>query len=309
MKLRTFYLMTVSSGADGRSRKVTVGKPLTLAVMAVCALAFAGFLRFAFIVGYFGISRFDAYSEKQKNRLLIDQIDFCSKLRTHQERKLGSMVGLDDEMRMRFGLNQISADVRKAGVGGLPPRTLPDRVRDDPMLQKAETVRSGIENLIRQSELECTLFSLTVNHVKRKYDFWAQFPSIKPTEGRITSGFGFRTDPISGIQAFHEGLDIANAPWTPVFVSADGVVEAVERKLHFGNVVIVRHYESGYKTVYAHLERADVVEGQVLKRGDMIGYLGSSGRSTGPHLHYEVHRLGQPQNPLHYIFNDSVVFD
>jgi murein DD-endopeptidase MepM/ murein hydrolase activator NlpD len=108
---------------------------------------------------------------------------------------------------------------------------------------------------------------------------------------------------------FHEGLDIANLRWTPIFVTADGIVNFVGYRGNYGTSVMVNHRGSGYTTVYAHLEQSAVVEGQVVKRGELIGYLGNSGRSTGPHLHYEVRKFNRFDNPMKYILPMDYIVD
>ncbi|GBC80618.1 Murein DD-endopeptidase MepM [bacterium HR09] len=127
-------------------------------------------------------------------------------------------------------------------------------------------------------------------------------PSIAPVVGVITDGFGPRIDPISRQAAFHDGLDISAAYGTPVKAPADGLVVFADRETGYGRVVKLNH-GYGFVTVYAHLDRILVKEGQRVKRGDVIGKVGMTGRTTGPHLHYEVWKDGEKQNPLHYILD------
>ncbi|MBD3319851.1 MAG: peptidoglycan DD-metalloendopeptidase family protein, partial [Chitinivibrionales bacterium] len=96
-------------------------------------------------------------------------------------------------------------------------------------------------------------------------------------------------------------IDIANKIWTPVFATGDGIVSFVGAKRDFGTVIEINHSGSGYETLYAHLHQTAVVEGHPVKRGELIGYLGNSGRSTGPHLHYEVKKMGRNVNPMNFI--------
>jgi murein DD-endopeptidase MepM/ murein hydrolase activator NlpD len=124
-------------------------------------------------------------------------------------------------------------------------------------------------------------------------------PSLWPIHGRLLSTFGRRTDPFSGEGAFHTGVDLSCPSGTPVKVSADGVVSHAEWFGAYGRLVIVDHGD-GLQTYYAHLSRLDVIAGQEVRRGQVIGASGSSGRVTSPHLHYEVRRGGTPINP--YVF-------
>jgi len=130
----------------------------------------------------------------------------------------------------------------------------------------------------------------------------AHTPSIWPVHGWVTSGFGFRTNPFTGLNQMHEGLDIANRAGTPVIAPADGIVSDTGRDASYGNVVVISH-GFGMITRFNHLSKIFVRAGQRVKRGDKIAEVGTTGMSTGPHLHYEVRVNGIPVNPLRYIVN------
>jgi murein DD-endopeptidase MepM/ murein hydrolase activator NlpD len=139
-------------------------------------------------------------------------------------------------------------------------------------------------------------------HLDEQARRFGSTPTIAPVMGIITDGFGRRRDPFTGRQAFHRGLDLAARRGTPVIATADGVVVFSGRDGGFGRVVKLSH-GFGYITVFGHLEKILVHPGDEVRRGDTIGLLGSSGRSTGPHLHYEVHVDGRAVNPLYYILD------
>jgi murein DD-endopeptidase MepM/ murein hydrolase activator NlpD len=130
-------------------------------------------------------------------------------------------------------------------------------------------------------------------------------PSLWPIEGRILSGFAQRTDPFSGEGAFHKGVDISAPTGTPIHCAADGVVVSSEPMGGYGRLVIVDH-GGGVQTYYAHLSKILVHAGQDLHRGELVGLVGSSGRTTAPHLHYEVRVAGTPMNPYRYLANAAV---
>ncbi len=121
-------------------------------------------------------------------------------------------------------------------------------------------------------------------------------PSLWPVDGRLLGAFGRRSDPFSGEQAFHTGVDISGSVGTPVRATADGVISHAEYSGGYGRLVVIDH-GGGVQTYYAHLSRIDVITGQEIRRGEVIGALGSSGRATAPHLHYEVRQGGNPVNP------------
>lgn len=125
-------------------------------------------------------------------------------------------------------------------------------------------------------------------------------PSLYPATGRVTSRFGYRSDPITGRKTFHEGYDIANSYGTPIYATADGIVTFSGRNSGYGNEIIINH-GNGFETVYAHNSKNIVKKGDFVRKGQVIAYMGSTGRSTGAHLHYEVRKYGTPVNPANYL--------
>jgi len=122
-----------------------------------------------------------------------------------------------------------------------------------------------------------------------------------PTLGRFTSGFGMRPDPFTGLPRFHNGIDLANVPGTPIRAAGSGSVVHIESQIgNYGRFIILRH-DGGFQTLYAHLDSFDVRVGQFVYQGDVIGRMGNTGRSTGPHLHFSVIRNGRFVNPLNYL--------
>ena len=146
------------------------------------------------------------------------------------------------------------------------------------------------------------------NMVKDKQKLLAAIPAIQPVNNkdltRIGSGFGYRIDPVYKVTKFHAGLDFTSPQGTPIYATADGVVkEAGYNEGGYGNHVIINH-GYGYETLYGHMYRIKAKVGNHVKRGEVIGYVGNTGKSTGPHCHYEVHRIGQHVDPVYYFYND-----
>jgi murein DD-endopeptidase MepM/ murein hydrolase activator NlpD len=144
--------------------------------------------------------------------------------------------------------------------------------------------------------------------VKNKEKLLAAIPAIQPVSDkdltRIASGFGTRIDPVYKVPKFHAGLDFTAPIGTPIYATADGTVtDAGFNSGGYGNRVIIDH-GFGYETLYGHMYRVKVRVGQRIRRGEVIGYVGSTGKSTGPHCHYEVHRNGNPVDPVYYFYND-----
>lgn len=151
-------------------------------------------------------------------------------------------------------------------------------------------------------------FSSIEGMVKNKEALLAATPAIQPINNkdlnRLASGFGYRIDPIYKTTKFHAGLDFAAPQGTPVYATADGTVKLSGNTGDgYGNHVIINH-GYGYETLYGHLFRIKARAGQRVKRGEVIGWVGSTGKSTGPHLHYEVHKNGRPLDPIYFFYND-----
>ncbi len=132
-------------------------------------------------------------------------------------------------------------------------------------------------------------------------------PAIQPVKlqdlTRVASGFGMRMHPILKIRRMHKGMDFTAPRGTPIFASGDGRVVRANRSSSYGNVVYVEH-GYGYKTIYAHMQKIKVKKGLRVKRGDLLGWVGNTGRSEAPHLHYEVHKNGRAVNPIYYYYGD-----
>jgi len=144
--------------------------------------------------------------------------------------------------------------------------------------------------------------------IKDKAKLLASTPAIQPVSNkdltRVASGYGSRIDPVYKTVKFHAGLDFAAPQGTPIYATADGrVTTAGNLGNGYGNHVEINH-GYGYETLYGHMVRVKVKVGQMVKRGEVIGWVGSTGKSTGPHLHYEVHKGGRPIDPIYFFYND-----
>jgi murein DD-endopeptidase MepM/ murein hydrolase activator NlpD len=165
-----------------------------------------------------------------------------------------------------------------------------------------------IKNLRSRLFTQNTSFDAIENMVKNKEALLAATPAIQPVSNknlsRLASGFGYRIDPVYKTTKFHAGLDFAAPQGSPVYATADGVVDLAGNTGNgFGNHVVINHGFS-YETLFGHLVRIKVRSGQKVRRGEVIGWVGSTGKSTGPHLHYEVHKNGKEINPVYFFYND-----
>ena len=144
--------------------------------------------------------------------------------------------------------------------------------------------------------------------VTYRSNLWDHTPSVAPARGEWTSPFGYRVNPVTGQYVLHAGLDIAGNRWTPIYSPADGIVNTAEPSEDYGNMIILDH-GNGFHTKFAHLQRILVEKGQLVKRYTLLGYMGSTGRATGVHVHYEVVRDGSLQNPERFILPPGLMVD
>lgn len=226
----------------------------------------------------------------------IDQMDLA----------LAELEHRDNEVyRVIFEADPIPTTFRKtSGIDTTGFADLQGYLNSDIVL-KAER---KLDEVASQLKVQSGSYDEVLELAKNKAQMLACIPAILPLKEvdirGISSYFGYRPDPIYKVSKFHSGIDFASAIGTDVFVTGDGVVETVEENYWgYGNVIIVNH-GYGYKTRYAHLSKFGVTQGEKVKRGQVIGYVGSTGKSTGPHLHYEVIRNGEPTDPVHFFFND-----
>ncbi|MFQ6613338.1 MAG: peptidoglycan DD-metalloendopeptidase family protein [Fidelibacterota bacterium] len=210
----------------------------------------------------------------------------------------------DKAVRMYADLPGIDQDVRDLGVGGVQleqPRGLDGPAPD--LEQKISDLELNVDQLSRQVKLELASYRTIYDKVKTNTELMKNIPSIRPVYGGyLNSPFGYRIDPFDGKRRFHYGQDFSVPSGTPIYATADGVVQQARYRGGFGKTIKINN-GNGYSTIYAHLSKISVKYGQKVKRGDIIGYSGNTGRSTGPHVHYEVHYYGTPQNPLDYFFS------
>jgi murein DD-endopeptidase MepM/ murein hydrolase activator NlpD len=199
---------------------------------------------------------------------------------------------------------------------------IPDSIRTKEIENQKEVqlVQGMTENeLVKSMQDQLNNLSLRTAYQQKSYDdidkmvknkekLLAAIPAIQPVSNkdltRIASGFGGRIDPVYKIPKFHAGLDFTAPQGTPIYATADGTIKQSGNTGNgYGNHVIINH-GYGYETLYGHMVRTKAREGQSVKRGEVIGYVGSTGKSTGPHCHYEVHRNGRPVDPVYYFYND-----
>lgn len=196
---------------------------------------------------------------------------------------------------------------RTRRLAGLERRRNFDRLDSLSDSRLVGTVENKLDQLDRMVYSQIQSFDYLAEEAVNQKDRILHMPAIQPVPEKylrtMASGYGVRVDPVYGTTKFHEGMDFSAPPGTPVYATADGTVAAASWQGAYGNMVEINH-GYGYATRYAHMSKIKVRAGQSVHRGDLIGEVGNTGKSTGPHLHYEVRRNGAPQNPVNYYFFD-----
>jgi murein DD-endopeptidase MepM/ murein hydrolase activator NlpD len=237
---------------------------------------------------------------REETQAQKSQIHFFSARIEDMEKQLSKLKDFDKRIRIIANLEKGSDSAPVMGMGGPSSSDLRDKLRNDKdekgLIQqmKGDVERLQSEAMSRENSLSELEKLLEV-----KKDMLVHTPSVWPTHGWVTSGFGFRTNPFTGLNQMHEGIDISNRIGTPVTSPADGIVSDVGKDFAHGNIIVISH-GFGTTTRFSHLSKFLVKVGQRVKRGDKIAEVGNTGQSTGPHLHYEVRLNGIPANPMRY---------
>ena len=281
-------------------------KKFGFAVLFLVASSLFGFLLLVFLLN-------SPYFDTPKERLQAREIE---NLRLRYAILNNKMDQLDDVIsaiedrdnnlyRVYFNTSGIPDEERKSGFRDV------NRYKELEGYNNSQLVTNTtkrIDGLSKELAIQSKSLDYILKLAKAKNNLLAAIPAIQPVRNenlkRLASGFGYRTDPFTKIKKMHEGMDFSARTGTPIFATGDGVVaRADNRASGYGNHIVIRH-GFGYETYYAHLSKYNCKAGQRVKRGDIIGYVGSTGRSEGPHLHYEVHKGGKVVNPLNFYYGN-----
>ena len=276
--------------ARAKFRKLKVSHRLLLSVVSMVTSSLC-------LSAFFSVQYFSSLSQtheltklRHENKELQTANEQFSKSVESLRTQLHTVEDRTRKLAIIAGISTLD-ETSQGGVGGLRPNGLgenPYRDDLDKMAFRSHRLDKDLAVLEQKFAAQSELLSST--------------PSIAPVRGILTDGFGGRSDPFTGEPGTHNAIDISSAVGQPVRAPADGIVVKSEWASGYGNVVYISH-GYGFSTRYGHLSNFAVQPGHHVKRGDVIGYVGSTGRSTGPHLHYEVRLNNVPVNPLEYILN------
>jgi len=279
-------------------------KKFAYVMLFLLSSALFGFLSFFLLVN-------TSYFETPKDKIQAREIEALKLNYTVLNKKLdlmddvlGAIENRDNNIyRIYFNSTPISEEERKAGFGGV------NRYKDLQGFNNSELIENTtrrVDVLTKELVIQSKSLDEIVALAKQKEKLLAAIPAIQPVKNedlkQMASGFGYRSDPFTKIRKFHYGMDFTARTGTPIYATGDGVVYKADASLSgYGNHIEINH-GYGYKTLYAHLSKYNCRPGQRVKRGDIIGYVGSTGRSQAPHLHYEVFKGSERVNPLNFYY-------
>ncbi|MCD6264517.1 MAG: peptidoglycan DD-metalloendopeptidase family protein [Deltaproteobacteria bacterium] len=240
---------------------------------------------------------------KKENKFQKTHIIALSKKINQINQAMAKLQKFEHKLRVMTNLEPSKQHEELLAVGGSNESTLASAYQLEEVHKGLiKQMHKSLEDLERKTAIASISQSQLNDFLKEQKSILACTPSIRPTDGWLSSGFGYRISPFTNRREFHKGIDIATSIGTPVIAPADGLVADAYNNGNFGKMIVINH---GYnlKTRYGHLGKFRVKKGQHVKRGQIIGEVGNTGRCTGPHLHYEVLLDGVPVNPLRFIQN------
>lgn len=263
----------------------------------------------ALIIVFLGWQLLDSPKEvvmrRQNERIREDYVLLNNKIKAMEE-QMAELEKRDNHVyREIFEANPLPDSARAKSLEKQKEIKLTEGMEDNEL---AYSIAATIDNLMNRMNFQKKSYSDIEGMIKDKEKLLAATPAIQPISNkdlsRMASGFGYRIDPVYKTVKMHAGLDFAAPQGTPIYATADGVVKLAGNTGNgYGNYVVINH-GYGYETLYGHQYRIKAKAGQRVKRGELIGWVGSTGKSTGPHVHYEVHKNGRHIDPIYFFYND-----
>jgi murein DD-endopeptidase MepM/ murein hydrolase activator NlpD len=266
-------------------------------------------LAFSVVLIFISFTFFESPKERMLEREIAQydlQFHIMNDRLNQMQKLMDELSDRDDNIyRVIFEAEPIPRSVRQAGYGGIDRYAKLEGYQNSELL--IETAKK-LDKIASQVYVQSKSFDEVYKMALDKEKMLASIPAIQPVSNkdlkRLSSYYGYRPDPIYKVRKFHKGVDFSAPQGTNIFATGDGVVKSIKRSHRgYGNTIEIDH-GYGYTTFYAHLKSFKVKRGQKVKRGEIIGTVGNTGKSTAPHLHYEVRKNGHTVNPIYYFFND-----
>lgn len=289
-----------------RKIKTKIATKFGYAALFLLASALFGFLCFLLILN-------TPFLETPKDRLLTRELDnyelqyaLLNKRINQLDEAIATLEERDNNLyRVYFNTSPIPVEQRRAGFGGVNRYAQLEGYNNSELVVNTS---KRVDELTKALAIQSKSLDEIAKLAKDKNKLLSAIPAIQPVKNenlrQVASGFGYRSDPFTKVRKFHEGMDFSAKTGTPIYATGDGVVARADNKVSgYGNHIVLRH-GFGYETLYGHLSRYNCKPNQRVQRGDIIGYVGSTGRSEGPHLHYEVHKNGEVVNPINFYYGN-----
>ena len=282
--------------------------PLRVKVLRIFGFIAAAFVT-AVIISFIAFRFIGSPNEKilrNQNERLRDRYGELNDQLESMQQEMAELEKRDNTVyRAIFEANPIPDSARASALEKQLEITSIERMRDNELVNSIE---SSLKNLTSRMNMQKVSYTELDELLKNKEQLLAHTPAIQPVSNkdlnRVASGFGYRVDPVYKTIKFHAGLDFAAPQGTPIYATADGTVTTAGNTGNgYGNHVVINH-GYGYETLFGHMVRVKARPGQKIRRGEVIGWVGSTGKSTGPHCHYEVHKNGQKMDPVYFFYND-----
>lgn len=296
---KKFFSLIIVPHSRGKFKTITLSEKRVKILIMVLTLLFTALT--VFLIDYFSMN-----VTRQKYRELFDENNRQKQAIAKYKASLNKLQANIDEFETYAKKINVMAGLKspevlkEVGVGGgdrgSGQEVSSSNYSQDVGLNRAQRISRKADGIDKN-------LNTLVRFFEEQTAKLASTPTIWPTTGWLVSAFGTRTDPFTGKKAFHYGMDIASSFGNPIVATADGFVSHVKREKIGGNTVIISH-GGGFTTVYCHLSKFAVKAGQRVKRWDVIGYIGQTGKALGPHVHYEVRRNGKAVNPYKYILEE-----
>jgi len=301
LKKKRFFTVFVVPQDPSRVRKLRLPLNLLRAIFIMLGISFAAFSFMIFDYTQVKLKTHELNSLKKENAVQKIQLQaFASKV-SDLEFHMAKLKQFDKKLRIITNMEVPAGSSQVLGIGG------PSFEEDTATLEGARAglikqMHSDLDQLKAEAMAQEKSFTELNEHLFKQTSLFASTPAIWPARGWVTSNFGYRISPFTGLRQMHEGMDIANAMGTLVLAPANGIVSRVDRENGLGKNITINH-GYGILTKYGHLSETYVHVGKRVKRGEKIAAIGNTGRSTGPHLHYEIVVNGVNINPEKYILN------
>ena len=297
-KVKYYYDADTLSYRKIKVKKSQIYKKSIFGILAILLIAFFGFMGFS----QFLMSPNERAQKHELENLKL-QFEVLNKKIKEGSEVLAQLQERDNNIyRTYFEANPIPEEQRKAGFGGVNRYKYLEGFDNSTMIKE---LTKDVDVLSKQLVVQSKSLDEIVELAKKKEDMLKSLPAILPLNKEkltsVASGFKWRMHPILKIRKFHNGMDFSAPTGTPIYASGDGKIIRAERSTTFGKVVYIDHGYN-YKTIYAHMSKIKAKKGQKVKRGDLIGFVGNTGLSKAPHLHYEVHKNDKPVNPKSFYY-------